>query len=265
MRWEAPARWLRLPLLPKSLTWATTNTQEKARGCCLKLQDPKRSIQKAQSLQLDAIAITGVTAPRTTAKRVRFCVESVTDSIASYFSLYMLIIYTFIVFFVAESPLHLRSPPAETHDRNGTEVTGDSESSVRGGSMSDLKAHGMLVFVRGVAGLGMGYLMGLPMKRLMDGLEAVVVLDRVEKGEKVLEEAETIHGAEEHGVEQEGGREMTELKGGGKGSNTDDPSGRGESKGCSSCKGDEVVIDIDPVDAAQEKDGLLKRGRPTGR
>ena len=177
----------------------------------------------------------------------------------------MLIIYTFIVFFVAESPLHLRSPPAETHDRNGTEVTGDSESSVRGGSMSDLKAHGMLVFVRGVAGLGMGYLMGLPMKRLMDGLQAMVVLDRVEKGKKVLEEAETIHGAEEHGVEQEGGREMTELKGGDKGSNTDDPSGRGESRGCSSCKGDEVVIDIDPVDAAQEKDGLLKRGRPTGR
>ena len=71
---------------------------------------------------------------------------------------YLLVIATVVLFFVVHDPVNLRC--------DGENSTREGQS--QGPSKSELRTHGLLVFLRGMLGSFMGYLMGFPLKRLAD-------------------------------------------------------------------------------------------------
>ena len=143
------------------------------------------------------------------------------------------------MFFVVHDPVNLRCD-LEAYGGNST---GDGHN--QGPSKSDLRTHGLLVFLRGMLGSLMGYLMGFPMKRLADAEGVVVESLKRENGRATGSTGTGYHQTmAEHGgqvvfdASREGGDPA--YKAGNRGDrNVTSSSGDRQS--------DDAVIDIDPM------------------
>lgn len=152
---------------------------------------------------------------------------------------YLIIIATFILFFVVHDPVNLRCD-LEAH-------TGDStwEGNNQGLSKSELRTHGLLVFLRGMLGSVMGYLMGFPMKRLADGDGAIVESLKRENRNETASAGTGYHQT----MTENSGQVIFDASGEGSHPvlNARNRGDRNISSSTSSPRSDDAVIDIDPM------------------